>query len=117
MLFQCSLEILALSISKKRDCLLSIAIAMAMFVCLDALCFEVIVIRLEGFSSDCYACHYTQDRVEPHGLCVTPHPGYVATSISIPHSISYSQHRFSEIALRAHHTSQQASIHEDICGF
>jgi len=72
MLFQCSLEILALSISKKRDCLLSIAIAMAMFVCLDALCFEVIVIRLEISSSDRYACHYTKDRVVPHRfLCNT----------------------------------------------
>jgi hypothetical protein len=118
MLFQCSLEIFfVLSISKKRDCLLSIAIAMAMSLCLDAQCFEVIVIRLESPSSDCYAWCYTQDRVVPHGLCVTPHPGYVATSISIAHSISYSQHRFSEIALRAHHISQQVSIREDICGF
>ena len=39
-IFQCSLDIFALPISKESDCLVSIAIAMAISL-LDAMCFEV----------------------------------------------------------------------------
>src|ERR1700733_251864 len=102
MIFQCFREIFALSISKKSDCLVSIAVAIY-------LSSTRYVSKLSHEIRELCAKHamrvVTQNTcVVPHTLCVTPHAGYVATSISIAQSISYSQHRSSEIALRANYS-------------
>jgi hypothetical protein len=64
--------------------------------------------RLESSSLNRHPCLYMEDRVVPHGRREAPHAHHVATSISMVRSISYAQHRFSEIALRA-----QAALTED----
>jgi hypothetical protein len=52
---------------------------------------------------NCYACRCIETMWFHKGLCVIPHTRYVAISISTVRSIFYPQHRFSEIALWAHH--------------
>jgi hypothetical protein len=64
--------------------------------------------RLESPLFDRHACRYTRTMWFHIGF-VTPHPGHVATSISIATLIFYSQHRFLR-SLCGHITANEAGF-------